>query len=702
MASYFVKYNNVDLTNLIGVRTVETAVLPPRENNSITIWERPGGIYNSYRYGEREIIVTFLIRVSKSQYYNDPDIMNRKITDIGNVFKVTEPKPLYLGTDSRFIYAVPEGEFRLTEIRYDCYECEIRFICYDPQYYSSNVTTYSNKSSNARAITNNDSNTINVYNGGDSSTYPIINIGINNDNTSFVQIDNMTNGDKVLLGDYPTSDKASPIPTKELALDDSMDSTNNWSVISNNIDSDRSANGSLGVTSMSDGLMIGSVGSGSTTWKGVSAKKSLNAALTDFSVHVKMSLNSTGRNGDPTNIVLNTEPNVGFVEADVYYKVAAPVIEVRDTPNTSGRVIGTLKKGDTIYPYQMDYYFGETIQNGWVPVNTVSGFGYCYAKHLKKYYMQSGNSTVARNVYVTSVAELRATADINSQLLATIPVGVTLRINTTKENGFYKLQTAYKGIMGYIEASKVVGYEGVTVECSEEELAVTSDNKTGICEVYGWSNTGTKLFKLSLLDDNDYYECTKPIIQVGSNTILQDNTTSNPNKDYNESEQLTVTHDYLLDGAQENWNDFYGELGIQRKNGKWQAWIYKIKDGSTVKKLLFNEQAVIDSPEDKLAYITIYMGTKDSQNISGMSISDIKVYKLNNVNSNNQNIGRFNSGDKLQIDCYNNKVYLNNQLYFDMDIGSKFIELLSGNNTMKVTSDDSDIFATILFNERYL
>ena len=84
-----------------------------------------------------------------------------------------------------------------------------------------------------------------------------------------------------------------------------------------------------------------------------------------------------------------------------------------------------------------------------------------------------------------------------------------------------------------------------------------------------------------------------------------------------------------------------------------------------------------------------------------MSISDIKVKRLNDIDSS-QNIARFNRGDEIQIDCYNNKVYLNNQLCYDMDIGSRFIELVSGNNFMKVVSDDPDILATVMFNERYL
>jgi predicted phage tail component-like protein len=140
MASYYVRYNNVDLTNKIGVRTVQTTVLPPRENNSILIWERPGSIYNAYRYAEREITVTFLIRGNSA--YD----METKLNDLRNIFRVDGPKPLYLGSTSQFIYAVPDGDFTMNELRYDCYECEIRFVCHDPEYYSSSLRTAINAS----------------------------------------------------------------------------------------------------------------------------------------------------------------------------------------------------------------------------------------------------------------------------------------------------------------------------------------------------------------------------------------------------------------------------------------------------------------------------------------------------------------------------------------------------------------------------
>ena len=702
MASYFVKYNNIILTNMIRVRAVNTTVLPPRENNAITIWERPGGIYNGYRYGEREITVTFLVMVSKEEYRNNPDSINNKITVIGNAFQVDEPKPLYLGTNSRFIYAVPEGEFKMTELRYDCYECEVRFMCYDPQYYSSGTKTYSNRTTGAvSTFAVSHSSTIDVYNAGNSSTYPIISIGINQDNTSFVQIENTTNGDKVMIGDYPSADKEALIAARDTIIDDEMNDKNLWSTTNiPTLDANRSIGGSFKTTSNGDGLMINTIG-GEETWKGAAGKRSLSEALTNFSVSAKMSHNSTGINGDPTDVELNEDPDeIISGERTEFYKVASPILYVREEASTSATSVGTLEKGTEIREI-------DNITNGWLYITTPVE-GYCYIQDLKKYYSDSTITYTARNVTAKEDIDLKS-APTADTVLATIPANTHIRVHNTIEDGYYKLYIPYNGNIGYVDSSKVEDYKDAmiaypTVEYPADEYVTSSDNKTGICEVYGYTKDGVKLFKLSLTDDNQYYELTKPAVQVGSETILQDNTSGTPNSDSNylgDTEQLTITYDYLLNGEQNNWNDFYGELGIQRQNGKWSAWVYKIKDGNTIKKLTFNAQEVINSPEGDLETIVIYMGTQESGNMNGMSISDIKVKRLNDIDSS-QNVARFNRGDEIQIDCYNNKVYLNNQLCYDMDIGSRFIELVSGNNFMKVVSDDPDILATVMFNERYL
>jgi uncharacterized protein YgiM (DUF1202 family) len=429
--------------------------------------------------------------------------------------------------------------------------------------------------------------------------------------------------------------------------------------------------------------------------------KTLSKALTNFSVSAKKSHNSTGIHGDPTDVELNEDPDeIISGERTEFYKVASPTINVREEASTTAAIVGTLEKGTEIREI-------DNITNGWLYITTPVE-GYCYIQDLKKYYSDSTITYTARNVTAKEDIELKS-APTADTVLATIPANTHIRVHKTIEDGYYKLYIPYNGNMGYVDSSKVEDYEGVmlaypTVEYPADDYVTSSDNKTGICEVYGYTKDGVKLFKLSLTDDNQYYELTKPAVQVGSETILQDNTSGAPNSDSNylgDTEQLTITYDYLLNGEQDNWNDFYGELGIQRQNGKWSAWVYKIKDGNTIKKLTFNAQEVIDSPEGDLDTIVIYMGTQESGNMNGMSISDIKVKRLNDIDSS-QNIARFNRGDEIQIDCYNNKVYLNNQLCYDMDIGSRFIELVSGNNFMKVVSDDPDILATVMFNERYL
>ena len=296
--------------------------------------------------------------------------------------------------------------------------------------------------------------------------------------------------------------------------------------------------------------------------------------------------------------------------------------------------------------------------------------------------------------------------DDESKLIATIPTGTSLRVYTSSEKGYHKLYSSYNGKIGYVYSSNITDMENVYVDYSDDEFTVTADDRTGTCEIYGYDSNNTRLFKLAITDDNKYYEFNQPSIQVGGKTILKDNTSvGTPNKKPNYSgneDELKITYDYLLSGAAGSWNDFYGELGIQRKDGKWQAWIYKMDGNTPVKKLDFKEQEVVGSPAGNLAYITIYMGTQDDKKMCGMAISDVRIVTLNDIEPETQNVTQFVTGDELQIDCYNNRVIYNGKLFYDIDIGSKFIELESGTNTIKLISDDPNIIATVLFNERYL
>ena len=700
MASYYFSYNGVNLSNLARVRTVETTVLPPRENHAITIWEKPGSIYNSYRYGERDIVVVFLIRATASEYRSNPNCMENKLNTLRNVFKVTEPKPLYLGTTSKYIYAVPEGDFKLTELRYDCYECEIQFVCHNPEYYSASVKASNNSIAAStygmRNISNN-SNTIEVYNGGNASAYPIINIGINSA-TSFVQIENTTNGNKFLIGSYPKAGISTVAPFT-MVLTDDMTDPSAWTAGAPYLDSDRGYLGSILPSNDGSGIIIAEAASGSV-WHGIGAHRDFgNITLANFEVKAKLHLNSYGTNGDPT-VPQYKDGATNPSSVEYFYKAVAPSVPIRENPNMYGTVVGTYNKGDYVFPLAPM----TRESKGWLQVEG----GYCEAVYLKKYIADSTVTDVAMNVVVvTEEVELlsRPSDDPSDNLLlATIPGGTALRVETVPVNNYYKLYIPYNGKVGYIDSTKVTVYDA-PVEYPEEEIIVSDDNKTGICEVYGYSQTGTKLFKLCLSDENEYYSFVTPTVYVGDNKVLEDITTVSGNRKA-DIDEYNVAYDALSESTCD-WNNFYGEFGIKRSNNKWEAWIYKIEDGVPVKKLVLKEQEISGASTEQLHHVTIYMGAQDPDNMCGMSVTDIQVAKLDeDIALTGCNIAPFKQGDEIKIDCFNNKVYLNNKLYNDIDIGSQFIELVTGNNVLKATSNPSNKenlpLVTVLFNERYL
>ena len=691
--AYYINYNGVNLSNLVSVRAVETTVLPSRENHAITIWERPGSIYNSYRYGERDIVVKFLIRATKQEYNSNPTgCMENKLNVLRNVFKVTEPKPLYLGTNTRYIYAVPEGDFKMTELRYDCYECEIQFVCHNPEYYSASVKASNNAMSSTYGMRNlsNNSNTIEVYNGGNASAYPIINIGVNAP-TSFVQIENTTNGNKFLLGSYPKAGQ-SPFPKSTIILYDDMSDAQNWTNSPTYIDSNRDYLGRVMNTSDGSGIMISEAATGSSLWHGIGAQRRIDLKPTNFELKAMLHLNSCGTNGDPT-VPQYRDGAIDSNNIEYFYKAVAPTVPIRATQETYGAIVGSYNKGDYVFP--------SYITNGWLQVDE----GYCEAIYFKKYISDSSYTYAAMNVATKEEIELwsRPSDDTNdSLLLATIDGGTVLRVHNMLEDDYYKLYIPYNGKVGYIDSSKVTVCNA-PIEYPEEDIIVSDDYKTGICEVYGYSSKGTKLFKLCLSDENQYYSFVTPTVYVGDNKVLEDITTvsSNSKADIDDN---NVAYDALSESTCD-WNNFYGELGIRREDNKWQAWIYKIENGTPVKKLMLKEQEISGASSEALHYIVVYMGAQDSNNMCGMSITNIQVKTIhddNNLASSGQSAAPFNKGDEIKIDCYNNKVYLNNKLYNDIDIGSQFIELVTGNNTLKLASEDSNVFATVLFNERYL
>ena len=425
------------------------------------------------------------------------------------------------------------------------------------------------------------------------------------------------------------------------------------------------------------------------------ASSDIGASLSDFEVRAKMHFNSYGINGDPTNPqYIDGATNLNNVE--YFYKVVAPSVPIKSSNDKNGTIVGSYNKGDYVFP--LDPY--ASLINGFIQVEE----GWCEVAYLKKYISDTSVTDAVMNVVVIAeeVELLSRPSDDSSEsiLLATIPYETPLRVHRYTDNGYYKLYIPYNGKVGYVDESKTTTYSA-EVNYPEDEIIVSDDNKTGICEVYGYSSAGKKLFKLCLSDENEYYSFVTPTLYVGDNKVLEDITTVSSNSG-NDIDEYNVAYDALSESTCD-WNNFFGELGIRRVNNQWQAWIYKIENGIPVKKLTLKEQEISDAPIDDLRYISIFIGTQDSNNMCGMSITDIQVYRINEATiPAGCNVAPFNPGDEIKIDCYNSKVYLNNKPYNDIDINSQFIELLTGNNILKATSDKPDMLVTVLYNERYL
>ena len=724
--AYYVKYNDIDLTDMIKVREVNTTLTPPRENSTINIWERAGEIYNGYRWENREITLVFLLMYSEDEYDNNPLILEQGMADIRNCLNVDRPKALYLGDPNKFIYAVPDGNIEVNELRYNCVEITIKFSCYDPFYYNDTPKMYEG------------TNRIVAYNEGDVPTDGILTIGIDED-CHFVQLENMANNKKMLIGNFPMVSKPSNADRTNVLTDECL-ATSGWSTNTTSIDTGRASTGSLGITEAGQGLMCSNFGSkGSTTWHGVSARKNLGTNVQNFEVEAIVFNVSSGQGGDPNKTVDMTDPAVKYSTEQHYssyqvtegsrteqYKVICHALHIRAGATKNSKVLGYLKTGDVINPTEWAGYKGLWGKIGTNP----DKWCYCSPEYVQKTVSDTttvktvqvvNNVTITKyvkNYYTTSSAEVREQPEKDSRIVCTIPAGEIVRviderlweqnkdndgnITTSNDEYWYKIETAWNGYWGYVKGNNCAPATNVAIKYPVEPK--TSDDKTGVIEVYGYDNNGVQLFKMSMTDENEYYEFNYPRTTIGGKEFLADTSIApEPNmssKNSVNNNQLVVTKDYLLSGQYGNWNDFYGIFGIKRENGYWQAWYQKMSHGYVVKQYWSNYQQVTGSPTGNLSYITLYIGTNNDKP-SDMSLQRLTVKNLSPQDPVTTNIKKFQAGDVLKIDMYNNRVWLNDKLYNNIEIGSQFFPLEVGENIIRITSDKGT-HSSIVFNEKYL
>lgn len=682
---YYIKYNDIDLTEIIKVKEVEIPSLPTMSHAKIDIFERDGGLYNGLSYGARNINLKFIIQpANKSDY-------DFYVSDVKRAFYTKEPAPLYCGDETLYMWCVPVDDLMITELGDGCAEAEVNLISYDPYWYSTETKQTDSETKNFV-----------VVNRGDLGTYPEITIGVNSP-TTFVQVENANTHEKILLGGVPSEEKRTIAANTEV-LDDGCESTANWVSVTTPVASNCAVSGTMGVTNSGAGICVGDFGSKSesATWHGPCYRKNLSVGISDFKVKVRMSHNSSGTNGDPSvKKPYSNETASAITGIQVPYYVTTCKTYMRKSRSSKGKVLKTLAKGTKIIKF-------NKIVSGWLQIQyNSSTVGYVNLDHCKKYMRDSTVTTQSRNYVTKTTTAIRNQPIGSSPNMKTIPAGTRIRcFSYTYNEKYYKMSRSYDKTIGYVLKDNLV--EANDYEVEYEEMYETADDKTGYCCLAGYSSDGTQLFSLALIDDNKYYEFTYPLIKKCGVEFLKDKTAAPKPKietEYNESsDSLTATKTYGLSGKYGDWNDFYGELYIERVDNVWYAYVYKMNGTEVVKKL--ESQRVRDMYNNKkdLSYIVAYFGTTDDANkASGMAISDISVTTATELeNGVEYNFQEFAAGDVLEIDTSIPAVYHNSiEIPASIDVGSQFFKLVPGENEIRIKSDDTPI-VTVMHREKYL
>ena len=686
---YYIKYNEIDLTDMVKVREVEIPSLPTIEHSSIDIFERDGGIYNGASYGTREIRLTFIIKPDDKNDYED------YVRDVKRAFYTKEEARLFCGDENLYMWCVPVDEMRIVELGEGCAEAEVNLVSYDPYWYSVDQ----------QGMNNDDKKNFTVDNESDANVYPIIQVGFTKD-TTFFQIRNRSTNETILIGGIPEKEK-NTIKKNTRVLKDAMETTSGWSNTSAPIDAGRSTGGTLSVTSDGKGLMCGNFGSASdgAVWHGACYKKSIDTPIKDFKVRIRMKHNSTGVNGDPSHPYQNnTEPPISGSKKTYYKVTARSGLRLRKSASTSSAKLLTIPYGTKLT---------GTVSKGWLKTTYNGKTGYCYAQYLKNVTSDDTVTSKERNYVTMKSTAIRASASKKATNKKTIPAGKCIRCyydtkypTTGKDDvkgKFYKLAKPYDGTTGYVWIENLV--QANEYEVDYEPDIETADDKLGVVELYGFSANNVQLFKLSMVDDNEFYEFTYPLIRKNGEDFLKDKTVAPEPKKVTTYNGDTKKVKAILSGKYGSWNEFYGELYIERIKNKWYAYVSKIKEGEVVKTIKSKTVTDKDNQNEELSYIVIYFGTTgNAEKASGMAITDINVYTATKIEDNKEyNFQELEAGDMLTIDNSVPAVYLNDEERNDLiDVGSSFFPLEPGENYIKIASDDDVPNVDIMWNNKYL
>lgn len=664
-------YNGIDLEMFVKVISIDTTLVSDRQNIFTSIPSKHGQIYRGFKYGSKPIKIKCDIKESTELDLYDV------LDTLSSIFDVDEPKSLKINETGRIYFAVLDGEIDREKITKGMETLELNFICPEPFSYNTDARIFNGYKS------------LFVENKGNIPTPPIFNLSFQND-ARYVQIDNET-GESILIGEYPQLSVAT-VEDNTRVITEPCETTTNFTVVGSGVDVGRSISGTVSPNDGSSSYCIkpSDFGTGDK-WHGPALRLNLPSGtsnLKDFEVRVKMCHNFKGE------LEYNETCSTDKVST-TKYKVTAKTVKLKEKRLSSSKTLLSIKRNVYLQPTEVVNGWIKTTYNkkvGWIKIST----------GLKKV------TTTTANYYTNATASLRASGSKKSKLLITIPKGVSLICYPNSVSGKYT-KCKYKGITGYVYTEYLTAGSNVTIETDKEyDLA---EDKVGLVECYGYSQTGTKLFRLGLYDDQDYFESTYPIIQVGNQDFLKDTGFKVPSPNTRtevegNDDKLTVKKTTLRSGKYGSWNEFLGYLSIKREKNKWSARITKYKDDEIVKTLESPAPKKDASfPNEDLNHLVFYFAQYGTKPVCDtLTINHIIIDKLNdNSSTEAKNITVIKAGDDITIDCANGKVYKNDELFMEyVDIGSKFFDVPVGETDYKIYSDDGSIISSAIINERWL
>lgn len=682
--SYKVDFANLPLHNYIDILNVKRSILPSRENFTKEIPGVHGEYYLGYKYAPREITLECVLKAKSREEYAD------NIKDLAYILDVSGPCKLIIDdTPDRYCYAVPTGKMDPDKVKHNA-KFDLHFICYDPIIYSVDSDYFYGDGSKKVSVSNN----------GSLEAYPIVSIGFQN-TAHFLQCTN-PEGKTVLVGLPPSVDKNNAQFNPEVLVDDCT-TLAGWNPIGNIVD------GSIveGDTTINGGgyaIIAGNYGSGDK-WHGPGKRKNLQHSVNDFLVKVRMAHSSQGDLnyiGAGPNPPSTGDPGGGGGPTYVKYKiVASPSLRIREGRGTNTKQIGSIPNYKVVDVCEISGGWGKTTYNGVT--------GYICMEYTRIYNESSGGGSGSYKINATPSLRIRSGRGTNYKQIGSIPNNKVVTVTDIADNWG---KTTYGGKTGYISMQYAISQgnsRSVQLFADEENNNETREDRIGKVEVYGFDANGVKLFKFSMRDTSEWYEYSEPEVQIGNNTVLDDNKTvpSPRTKTITEDEKSVIKK--IDSGQFGDWNNFDGWFTIQRKtvNGN-QAWFAKIEkiggNGSIERSIQTSELINGSYPKGALTNIVIYFGSY-AQNIpvDVMNISEIRVTDIGEPPKPEENIPLFKNGDELTIDFSTRKVELNKLPFMqDLDIGSQFFSIPVGSSQMICASDDANIDVEVSLQKRWI